>query len=84
MFQERGREDLIKQFHQDGVRLVNPIVESLKGEEYGLSRETIQFLFSPNKVRRAGNDRAHNATRVEIENAIIMHNSDVTGTDRCL
>ena len=84
---DHAREDVLKYFPDrtweslvarlgSGERLVNTILKMLMEDEgikeYLPSRDAIEFLFSPNDVRRDGNYHAHEARRGEMKSAVEM------------
>ena len=59
---------------RDFPQLTDMIVKGLRKENVvdPLSRETVVFLCSYNNIRLRGGEIAHNASQIEIKNAVMM------------
>ena len=62
-------------------QLTDMIVQGLSEVNTGdpLSRETVVFLCSYNNIRKHGDQIAHNASQIEIKNAVMMGKNSQDG-----
>ena len=77
--------DFLNACNKDEAKMVNIIVNGLRNPDLKVvvvhppSKETLEFLCSYNNIRRLADNIAHDASPIEIQQAILMNKNSEDG-----